>query len=206
MARLHLLVSTVLLGALVPGCVSNNPDSDTQGGRRRRRWQPPPDLRLQLVRGAWARPCCWRLSWYRAAFDSTWETRGPLRYYRQKFRKANDQVARAAPRVATPVLILWGQDDKYLMWAMAAESCKYVEPGKCSTHVFPDVSHWPHWDDPTGVVQRWRAFVAGAAQSGAGEAAADEPAADGASPAASSTETPAATPAALPGVSAPAPS
>lgn len=143
------------------------------------------------------------LIWYRAAFDSTWETRGPLRYYRQKFRKAkaNDQAARAAPKVATPVLVLWGQDDKYLMWAMAAESCKYVEPGQCSTHVFPDVSHWPHWDDPSGVVQRWRAFVAGAAQSGAGEAATDEPAADGAA----STEAPAATPAALPGVSAPAP-
>jgi pimeloyl-ACP methyl ester carboxylesterase len=104
------------------------------------------------------------LIWYRTAFDSTWETRGPLRYYQQKFRraKANNAAARARPKVTTPVLVLWGQQDKYLMWAMAAESCKYVEDGKCTVHVFPDVSHWPHWDDPQGVVQRWRAFVAGA--------------------------------------------
>lgn len=141
------------------------------------------------------------LIWYRAAFDSTWETRGPLRYYRQKFRKAkaNDQKARAAPKVALPVLVLWGQDDKYVMWAMAAESCKYVEPGKCTSHVFPDVSHWPHWDDPSGVVQRWRAFVAELPPSAAPSAAAGP--ADGAAPAAAAS--PAESP--LPGVSTPAP-
>lgn len=114
------------------------------------------------------------LIWYRAAFNSTWETRGPLRYYRQKFRKAraNDAAARAAPRVATPVLVLWGQQDRYLMWAMAAESCKFVEDGACSSHVFPDLSHWPHWDDPTAVVQRWRAFVAAMPAADAADAAA----------------------------------
>jgi len=142
------------------------------------------------------------LIWYRAAFDSLWETRGPLRYYRQKFRKAkaNDKTARAAPKVEIPVLVLWGQDDKYLMWAMAAESCKHVETGKCTAHVFPDVSHWPHWDDPKGVVQQWRAFVAGTTT----EAAAAAP---GAAPeAATSATTPATTPAtALPGVTTPAP-
>lgn len=139
------------------------------------------------------------LIWYRAAFDSTWETRGPLRYYRQRFRKAkvNDKAARAAPKVSTPVLVLWGQADKYLMWAMAAESCKHVEPGKCSTHVFPDVSHWPHWDDPQGVVQQWRAFVAAA------PGKADEAPADAAAPASPASSASPAAP--LPGVTTPAP-
>jgi hypothetical protein len=47
-------------------------------------------------------------------------------------------------------------------------------------HVFPDVSHWPHWDDPRGVVEHWRAFVAG--QSAAPEAGAPEAGATEATP------------------------
>ena len=134
------------------------------------------------------------LIWYRTAFDSTWQTRGPLRYYRQKFRKAkaNNAAARAKPKVAIPTLVLWGQQDKYLMWAMAAESCKYVEDGNCTVHVFPDVSHWPHWDDPKGVALHWRAFVAApAAEAGAAEAGAPE-ATPGAAPGEGTTQAPSA--------------
>ena len=110
------------------------------------------------------------LAWYRAAFDSTWETRPPLRYYKQKFRRAehNNSAARKAPKVAIPVLVLWGKRDKYLMWEMAADSCKFVEPGRCTVHVFPAASHWVHWDDPAGVVQQWRAVLGAGAQPGAG--------------------------------------
>lgn len=103
-----------------------------------------------------------QLTWYRTAFDSRWETVGPLRYYKEKFRRApdNDKTARAAANIAIPVLVLWGKQDKYLMWEMAQDSCKYVEDGKCEVELFADAGHWVHWDNPTGVVQRWRQFVA----------------------------------------------
>lgn len=106
-----------------------------------------------------------QLIWYRTAFDSRWETRGPLRYYKERFRRAkdNEKTAGEAPNIAIPVLVLWGKQDKYLMWEMAQDSCKYVEQGHCEAQVFDEAGHWVHWDNPTGVVQRWRAFVAQAA-------------------------------------------
>ena len=108
------------------------------------------------------------LVWYRAAFDSTMETRPPIRYYKERFHRAeeNEAFARKRPKIPIPVLVLWGQKDSVLMWEMAADSCKFVEPGKCTTHVFPTAGHWVHWDDPSGVVERWRAF-AGTAPTGA---------------------------------------
>lgn len=101
------------------------------------------------------------LIWYRAAFDSMMETRPPLRYYKHKFRDAeeNEQTARKAPVVEIPVLVLWGKKDKYLMWEMAEESCKYVARNLCQVEVLPTASHWVHWDEPRTVVERWRRFV-----------------------------------------------
>ena len=100
---------------------------------------------------------------YRAAFDSRQETRGPLRYYKEKFRRAeaNARFVAAAPKIAVPVLVLWGKDDKFLMSEMAQESCRFVEDGKCEVQLFDAAGHWPHWDDPTGVVARWRQFATG---------------------------------------------
>ncbi len=100
------------------------------------------------------------LAWYRAAFDSIEETRPPLAYYEAKFSnaEANDAAARKAPKIAIPVLVLWGEKDEYLMSEMAVKSCEHVEAGKCQVQIFAGASHWPHWDDPTGVVQRWRSF------------------------------------------------
>jgi len=119
------------------------------------------------------------LVWYRAAFDTVDETRPPLRYYKQRFKDAelNEKTAREAAKIGIPVLVLWGEQDKHLMWRMAADSCKYVVPGKCRSHVFADAGHWPHWDDPKGVVAQWRAFIAASA---AGEVA-SEPASEPAS-------------------------
>lgn len=103
------------------------------------------------------------LSLYRAAFDSRQETRGPLRYYKEKFRRAeaNARVVEAAPKIAVPVLVMWGNNDKFLMAEMAQDSCKFVADGKCEVQRFDAAGHWPHWDNPTGVVERWRRFVVG---------------------------------------------
>lgn len=105
------------------------------------------------------------LAWYRAAFDTVEETRPPLAYYEAKFEnaRADEAAARKAPKIALPVLVLWGEDDEYLMSAMAPKSCEHVEAGRCQVQIFENASHWPHWDDPEGVVERWRSFEAGIA-------------------------------------------
>lgn len=46
-------------------------------------------------------------------------------------------------------------------------------------HVFPEASHWVHWDDPAGVVQQWRAVLGAGSQPGAGAPAAAAPVAPG---------------------------
>ncbi len=101
------------------------------------------------------------LVWYRAAFDSLMETRPPLRYYKHKFRDAdeNEQFARRAPAITIPVLVLWGKKDSFLMSEMAAESCKYVLPNLCQVEVLPEAGHWVHWDEPKTVVDRWTRFI-----------------------------------------------
>lgn len=116
------------------------------------------------------------LIWYRAAFDSTYETRPPIRYYKEKFRRGqeNEAFAKGADKIGIPVLVLWGKKDSYLMSEMAADSCKFVAAGQCRVHVFPEVGHWVHWDDPKGVAQQWRAFVAGEKVETAAPAAAAE--------------------------------
>lgn len=102
------------------------------------------------------------LAWYRATFDSLEETRPPLAYYQAKLdnAEANEAAARKAPKLAIPVLVLWGENDEYLMSEMAAKSCEHVEADECQVQIFANASHWPHWDDPTGVVERWRSFQA----------------------------------------------
>ncbi|MEZ4451975.1 MAG: alpha/beta hydrolase [Nannocystaceae bacterium] len=122
--------------------------------------------RAALYRGELAHPDRFSdtdLVWYRTAFDTLKETRPPIRYYKERRRHAtaNEARAREAAKITIPVLVLWGEQDKHLMWPMAAESCAHVEPGKCHTHVFRDAGHWPHWDAPEGVLTEWRAFIAG---------------------------------------------
>lgn len=125
------------------------------------------------------------LVWYRSAFDSVAETRLPIRYYRERRRgaAANDKRAREAAKITIPVLVLWGEQDKHLIWQMAAESCAHVEPGKCRAHVFADAGHWPQWDAPDGVVAQWRAFVDGVPTTSGASPGASDLAGDGASPA-----------------------
>jgi pimeloyl-ACP methyl ester carboxylesterase len=117
------------------------------------------------------------LAWDRAAFDSTEETRPPLAYYEAKFdnARADEAAARKAPKLAIPVLVLWGEKDEYLMSEMAAKSCEHVEAGACQVQIFEGASHWPHWDDPTGVVERWRSFRPGIGPAAEAQASPTQP-------------------------------
>lgn len=103
------------------------------------------------------------LAWYVAAFDTVEETRGPLLYYRTMMQSRKEQAAamEQLDPVAVPVLMVAGKRDPYLMWEMAEATCEHVDPGQCEVALFEDASHFVQWEDPAGLVDRWRAFAAG---------------------------------------------
>lgn len=100
---------------------------------------------------------------YRGVLRTADDWRPPLSYYQQLARTADEvgAVAAAAPAIARPVLVLWGQQDTFVYARQAPMSCDDVAPGPCELEVFEDAGHWVQWDLPDRVVQRWRAFVAG---------------------------------------------
>ena len=52
-------------------------------------------------------------------------------------------------RVAAPTLIIWGEDDSYLIPEMAPKSVEYCEDGDLER--FPDATHWVHHEYPEQV-------------------------------------------------------
>ncbi len=101
-----------------------------------------------------------QLPWYQAAFDTREETVGPLMYYRELLRERRARRGEPAevPPVTLPTLLLWGEQDAYLMWQMARKSCAHVD-APCVVAVFPDVGHFVQWEVPDGVAETWKDFV-----------------------------------------------
>ncbi len=52
-------------------------------------------------------------------------------------------------RVATPTLIIWGEDDVFLLPEMAQESLEYCDNGQCL--LLPGASHWIQHEEPERV-------------------------------------------------------
>lgn len=89
---------------------------------------------LAAYRGAWAQPGSPRamLQWYRAAFRTGFVAPTP-----------------AGERVAVPVLILWGEEDRFLGREMAKASLAFCDQGRVI--LFPGVSHWIQHEEPERV-------------------------------------------------------
>lgn len=98
---------------------------------------------------------------YHALFDERAETRPPLAYYRENFGSWREvwKRAEAAPPSGVPTLVLWGEQDAYMMPSNAERSCAFVE-ARCEAAVHPDAAHWLQWEQGPWVVERWRAFIA----------------------------------------------
>ncbi|MEB3301182.1 MAG: alpha/beta hydrolase, partial [Cyanobacteriota bacterium] len=67
-------------------------------------------------------------------------------------------------KVSVPVLILWGEEDRFLSREMAIESLAFCTRGKCL--LFPGVSHWIQHEEPGLVANELLAHFAAALTAG----------------------------------------
>lgn len=97
---------------------------------------------------------------YHALFDEVREVRAPLRYYEANFDRWPQvwRLGRAAPSVVVPTLVLWGEQDHYMLASEAWRSCEHVT-ARCEVALNPDAGHWILWEQPDWIVAQWRAFV-----------------------------------------------
>jgi pimeloyl-ACP methyl ester carboxylesterase len=87
------------------------------------------------------------------AYKRAWSVPGALRsmihWYRAAFRHGLPEPRPTDWRVVTPVLILWGAEDRFLSHELAEESLRFCEKGRCV--VLPGVSHWIQHEEPSRV-------------------------------------------------------
>ena len=72
--------------------------------------------------------------------------RAPLCYYRAAARGLWPSPLR---RIEAPVLVLWGEQDPYLMASMADPPALLAPRGRVVR--FPNASHWVHWQEPDAI-------------------------------------------------------
>lgn len=90
---------------------------------------------------AWSQPGAWTsmINWYRAA---------GRRY----------STVHASPRVRVPVLILWGDRDRFIESRAAGDSLALCEQGRLVR--FPEATHWIHLEEPGRVSEELTRFLA----------------------------------------------
>jgi len=69
-----------------------------------------------------------------------------IHWYRAAIRFGLPKRTNAEWRVSVPTLILWGEDDVFLLPEMASESLEFCTNGRCV--VLPGVSHWIQHEEP----------------------------------------------------------
>ena len=85
---------------------------------------------------------------YREAWSQSGAITGMINWYRAAFRSARTSTS-SRTKVASPTLIIWGKNDRYLSYAMAPLSLEYCQNGRLVT--FEDASHWVLLDKPEEV-------------------------------------------------------
>jgi pimeloyl-ACP methyl ester carboxylesterase len=95
---------------------------------------------------------------YAAAADRAGGLTGGLNYYRALFRTNPLRTLRGIRRVDAPVLVVWGDQDRYL-GAELAEPDPRLVPNARVAHL-PDASHWVQVDRPDRVNELLLDFLA----------------------------------------------
>lgn len=103
------------------------------------------------------------LSAYRLAWSQPGALRAMVNWYRAGIRFGLPRRTDKEWHVATPTLIIWGEDDVFLLPEMAQESLEYCDNGQCL--LLPGASHWIQHEEPERVssemilhFQRYSAF------------------------------------------------
>jgi pimeloyl-ACP methyl ester carboxylesterase len=86
---------------------------------------------------------------YRRAWVQPGAIRSMIHWYRAAFRFPSPERRPASWQVTTPVLILWGEEDRFLSKEMAEESLQFCRDGRCVR--LPGISHWIQHEEPERV-------------------------------------------------------
>lgn len=82
---------------------------------------------------------------------------GAINYYRALRRRTPGQAATLFRRIEDPVLVLWGEQDRYLGAELADPDPAWVPRARVVR--LPQASHWVHWDAPEEVNRRLIEFL-----------------------------------------------
>lgn len=110
---------------------------------------------------AWSQPGALTggLNWYRAARVGPPQDEKDKEAVEQRFAALPD------PTVRVPTLVIWGEQDRYLLTGCLNELDQYVP--KLQVRRVPDATHWIHHEQPQLVTKYIREFLAADAAQGA---------------------------------------
>ena len=84
---------------------------------------------------------------YRTAWKREEALTGMINWYRALLRHSENPPKE---QVEAPTLVIWGEEDDYLLSEMASKSVEYCEDGRLER--FPNATHWIHHEYPERVV------------------------------------------------------
>ena len=73
------------------------------------------------------------------------------------FRRGPGALRKDLRRIDAPVLVIWGERDRYLGRELAAPDRAWVPNARVER--LPAASHWVHWDEPERVNALLREFL-----------------------------------------------
>jgi pimeloyl-ACP methyl ester carboxylesterase len=75
--------------------------------------------------------------------------KGPIDYYRAALRRSPRSMQRLLAPIAAPVLVIWGEQDRFLSRQMADPDPRWVPDVRVVR--LPQASHWVQHDEPERV-------------------------------------------------------
>lgn len=84
--------------------------------------------------------------------------RAMIHWYRAAFRYPPPERQVTHWITPVPVLILWGEEDRFFCREMAEESLRYCAAGRCVR--LPGISHWTQHEEPERVSESLLAHFA----------------------------------------------
>jgi pimeloyl-ACP methyl ester carboxylesterase len=100
------------------------------------------------------------LARYQEALNGPEGFRGPINWYRAALRRSPASARSLYRPIAAPVLVIWGEQDRFLMASMADPDPALVPDVRVVR--LPDASHWVQHDEPERVNALLTEFAGGA--------------------------------------------